>query len=962
MAPSPVIPPTVTGVTVADAAAVLRERFGRRGELHPLGSQQDANFRVAGPDGVALLKFGPRPDDPAEHDAQQSALARLGQGHPGLRLPTVLPGLDGAGQQPVEVDGHPLVARLLTWVDGAPIMDSRYLAPRVVGQLGEMAAHTVTGLADFSHPGTERRSQWDLRNAPEVVATLLGHVTEAAERDALAAAVVAARAVLDPRAADLPVQVIHGDVSDNNIVCDPGVDGRPVPVGLIDFSDLMRSWAVAELAVTCTSVLHHHGARPDSVASAVRAFDALRPLGDAELDALWPLVVLRSAVLVVCGRCETATNPGNAYAQAGARREAAMWRAASSVPVPVMVAQLRAALGRPARARVVPVPDVPLVAAGSATPVDLSATATGLDGGRWLEPDRERELLAEAAGRSGAAVTHHGEYRLSRAGLERTGPQATLALGRSVLFTEAHRVRAPWDGDLSRADEGRWALQADGAPTVWLHGLADPHPGGAVRAGDELGTTGGPLTVQLSWLDGPVPEFAIPQLAAGWLAGCPDPAPLLGLATEPAAVGSDLLRRRDRSVASVQEHYYDDPPQIERGWRHHLVDTTAQTYVDVINNVTALGHAHPAVAAAVHQQLQRLNTNSRFSYAAIVALAERLAGLLPDPLDTVFFVNSGSEAVDLALRLVLAATGRRDVLAVAEAYHGWTYASDAVSSSVADNPNALTTRPDWVHLLDAPNAYRGRYRGAEAGRYAQDAVRRIGELVTAGRPPAGFVAESPFGNAGGVLLPPGYLAAVYDAVRAAGGLCIADEVQVGLGRLGRHFWGFEQQGVVPDVVTVAKSMGNGHPLGAVITSREVAEAYRRGGYFFSSTGGSPVSSVVGLTVLDVLAAEDLPGNAEAVGAYLAGRLGELMAEHEMVGAVHGAGLYLGLELVRDRATLEPATEETAAVCERLRDFGVVVAPTSDRQNVLKVKPPLCFTRSAADHVVDALDEILRTGW
>jgi len=211
-------------------------------------------------------------------------------------------------------------------------------------------------------------------------------------------------------------------------------------------------------------------------------------------------------------------------------------------------------------------------------------------------------------------------------------------------------------------------------------------------------------------------------------------------------------------------------------------------------------------------------------------------------------------------------------------------------------------------------------------------------------------------------LPDGYLAEVYAATRRRGGLAIADEIQVGYGRLGRWFWGFEQQGVVPDIVTVAKAAGNGYPLGAVVTSRAVAERYRDEGYFFSSTGGSPVSSVIGLTVLDVIRDEDLQANAARVGAHLKARLEQLAVRHELIGAVHGSGLYLGVEFVRDRATLEPATAETMAICDRMLELGVIIQPTGDRMCVLKIKPPLCLDIAAADFFADALDHVLREGW
>jgi 4-aminobutyrate aminotransferase-like enzyme len=274
----------------------------------------------------------------------------------------------------------------------------------------------------------------------------------------------------------------------------------------------------------------------------------------------------------------------------------------------------------------------------------------------------------------------------------------------------------------------------------------------------------------------------------------------------------------------------------------------------------------------------------------------------------------------------------------------------------------LTTRPDWVHTVESPNSFRGRYRGTDVGGYAADAVQQLEDMVAAGRAPAGFICETVYGNAGGMALPDGYLTQVYAAVRACGGLAVADEVQVGYGRLGHWFWGFHQQGVVPDIVSVAKSLGNGYPLGAVITTRAIAEAFSAQGYFFSSTGGSPLSCAIGLTVLDVLADEDLQANALRVGGHLKERLLALRDRHPIVGTVHGMGLYLGVELIRDRDTLTPAPQETAAICDRMLELGVVIQPTGDHMNILKTKPPLCIDTAGADFYVDALDRVLTEGW
>jgi len=417
------------------------------------------------------------------------------------------------------------------------------------------------------------------------------------------------------------------------------------------------------------------------------------------------------------------------------------------------------------------------------------------------------------------------------------------------------------------------------------------------------------------------------------------------------------MARRDAAFAAVQEHYYPEPPQIERGWRHHLVNTTGRAYLDMINNVAILGHGEPRLTEAVAQQMGRLNTNSRFHYEALVEFSEALAARAPEGLDVVMLVNSGSEAVDLAIRVARAATGRSDILALTEAYHGWTVGADAISTSIGDNPGALTTRPEWVHLLDAPNTYRGRHRGADAHLYLADALARLEDLDARGVALAGVVSEPIFGNGGGIMLPKGYLRGLWAAVRERGGVCVSDEVQVSYGRLGEYFWGFEQQLVVPDVIAVAKAMGNGHPLGAVITTREIADAFAVEGSFFSSAGGSPVSCVVGSTVLRVLEEDGLQDNARVVGALLADGLRALATRYPVLGAVHGMGLYLGVEVVSGGPD-EPDPEAAAEICVDLLEEGIIVQPTGDHKNVLKIKPPLTIDADAVSFFLAALDGVL----
>ncbi|MEK0097883.1 aminotransferase [Streptomyces sp. A475] len=960
-------------VTPAQAEGIAGQLLGVPVRAQELGSQQDANFLLRDGDGtpLAVLKVAHPAFGPAEIDAQDAAADLIAAAHPELRVATVLRHPDGSAlSRTVDTESGPAIARLLRYLPGGALSGPRHLSPSTVAAMGTITGKVSEALRDFRHPGLDRVLQWDLRHAHRVVSELDHYVGELDRRAAVRTATADAWAQVEPHAERLPLQAVHLDLTDDNLIRTSD-NHVPVPDGIIDFGDLTTSWAVGELAVSLSSMLHHDGVEPHQVLPAVRAFHAARPLSAQETDVLWPLVVLRAAGLVVSGRQQAAVDEDNTYATSALEREWHIFEQATSLPLPVMTHLVKDAVGRadaPATTDVPPHLLLRGLAADDITILDLSTDADAMDRGAWGESGAEDRLAAQAlAEGAAAAVTRYGQARLTQAPPLSALSPATVPTGIDLWLDRPVSAQAPAAGTILAAQPGR--LEITYGPRVLTLSFPDTaHPlittAMEVEAGECLAHFAPDTTLHIAIRnpDSPaVPHLVRPEYAAGWLPLTADPARLLGLpAGDPLhhADHADLMERRDAVFATVQGHYYATPPRIERGWRHHLLSTDARSYLDIVNNVTPLGHAHPRIERAVARQLRRLNTNSRFHYASVVEFTERLAALLPDPLDTVFLVNSGSEALDLGIRLAIGASGQSDVVALREAYHGWTYASDAVSTSLQDNPNALATRPSWVHTVDSPNSYRGRHRGQDAARYAPEAVAAIDELASSGRPPGAFLSETFYGNAGGVALPDGYLAQVYAAIRRHGGLTVADEVQVGYGRLGHWFWGFEQQQVVPDIVCVAKAMGNGHPLGAVITSKAVAEKYREQGYFFSSTGGSPVSSTVGLTVLDTLRDEDLQGNAARVGRHLKHRLKALADRYGIIGAVHGSGLYLGLELVRDRDSLQPATEETAELCDRMLDLGVVVQPTGDHLNILKIKPPLCIDTTAADFFADMLERAL----
>jgi 4-aminobutyrate aminotransferase-like enzyme/Ser/Thr protein kinase RdoA (MazF antagonist) len=950
------------------ARAIAREIYGREGAVTMLGSQQDCNARVevAGTSERSVLKIANPVFAVAELKAQNEAMAWVATQVDGVAVPVVLPGLDGRALSAIEVGGERCIVRLVTYVEGEPLADAAYLSPWTLNRLGNVAASMSAALAEFDHEGLDRILQWDLRQAGRVVDLLVAHVGDPARATALVAAMASSRAALAD-IGELPVQPIHGDLTEDNVVGRRDAADRLRPCGVIDFGDLTRGWRVADLAVACASVLHRAPSDPMAVVPLVAGFDARLRLTDAEIDALWPLVVERAAVLVVSGAQQVSISPDNDYAGNAQDKDWSGFGCATSVPPSVMTASLRHVLGRPTAGRTTA--DVssygrllPALDPADLVVLDLSTTSESLDAGRWLDQAAEADLARSVAATGHTAVTRYAECRLTRSRPDQAEAPANCALHVEIHLTSGHQLAAPFRGVLRAGDD---ALTISGDAVTLRVAGAVTGSDGEVTAGDVVGTAGpGLVRLQLSTLDGVLPAlFVLPAAAPGWLAGCPDPSPLLGLDVESARAPASLPLSQRHAFASVQEHYYDAPPQIERGWRHHLVDVSGRIYLDMINNVTVVGHGHPRLASAALRQWSLLNTNSRFHYGVLGEFADRLASLAPDGLDAVFLVNSGTEANDLALRLARIHTGTPDVVCIREAYHGWSVATDAVSTSEADNPNAVATRPEWVHTVRAPNSYSGDFQGDDAdARYVADAVATIEALVASGARIGSFIAEPFYGNAGGVPLPDGYLGAVYAEVRRTGGICIADEVQVGYGRLGEFFWGFEQQGAVPDIITIAKGMGNGQPLGAVICRGAIAESFAKEGYFFSSAGASPVSCRIGMTVLDIMRDEGLQQNALVVGQSLRTGLEALQSKHPMIGAVHGMGLYMGVELVTDPATRVPATTATAAICERMLTLGVVVQPTGDRMNVLKIKPPMCLTEASAGFFVATLDRVLTEGW
>jgi 4-aminobutyrate aminotransferase-like enzyme/Ser/Thr protein kinase RdoA (MazF antagonist) len=422
----------------------------------------------------------------------------------------------------------------------------------------------------------------------------------------------------------------------------------------------------------------------------------------------------------------------------------------------------------------------------------------------------------------------------------------------------------------------------------------------------------------------------------------------------------ETLAGRKKLLGGNLSLSYEKPLKIIRGSMRNLYDEAGRAYLDVYNNVPLVGHSHPRVVRAIQEQVALLNTNTRYLHDNILRYAERLTALLPDPLQVCYFVNSGSEANELAIRLARTNTGQEDVIVLEHAYHGHTSTLIDISPYKFDGPGGRGRKP-WVHVAPIADDYRGKYRRGEeelGKKYAAHVGEILSDCKKEGRRVAAYIAETLPSVAGQIVFPPNYLSEVYKYARSEGAACIADEVQVGFGRLGTHFWGFGTQGVVPDIVVFGKPMGNAFPLAAVVTTREIAASFANGMEFFSTFGGNPVACAAGLAVLDVLRDENLQQNALTVGTQWLRDLRELQARQPLIGDVRGLGLFLGIDLVTDRETRAPATRQASYVVNRLREEGILAGTDGPHHNVIKLRPPLCFTVGDAGRFTATLESIL----
>jgi 4-aminobutyrate aminotransferase-like enzyme/Ser/Thr protein kinase RdoA (MazF antagonist) len=1000
---------------VADAERIAREHFGFDGTATPLTSERDQNFLITRADGPCIvLKIANATESKDMLSAQQRALVHLS---PALSTtPRLVHATDGSALVEITTsDDKRHFVWAVTWLSGRPLGEATRRTPALFEDFGRQVGILDSALASFDHPAIHRAFYWDLANGRAIVDEHRHLVADADVRVALDDFIAEFDRTTAPLLDTLPRSAIHSDLNDYNVLVGGGgdVETRDQRItGVVDFGDMVHSYRVADLAIAIAYAALGSDDPLSVAAHVVRGYREHVTLEDSELASLFGLIGLRLCMSVCIAADQLRQRPDNLYlgvSQSAIQRALPML---SAIPFGLAHAVLREAAGAesvPTSERVSayltaadPAPVIGLdLRREPSVVLDLSVASPLLSGDTRhnTEPAvTECVFGLMRASNVPVAIGRYDEPRLLYVapafalGDRPTDEHRTIHIGLDLFADAGTPVFAPLPGTVHAFADNATPqdygpviilrhLTNDGIEFFTLYGhlsresLHDLQLGRQVQRGEQIATLGTAdvnggwtphlhlqIITDLLGLGTDFPGVARPTQRRVWCALCPDPnliarVPLDRFPARAPTKRETLSHRRAR-IGHNLSVAYKEPIKIVRGWMQYLYDDEGRRYIDAYNNVPHVGHCHPRVVDAGASQMRVLSTNTRYLNDLLTDYADRLLATLPSSLDVCYFVNSASEANELALRLTRAYTGRRDMIVLDAAYHGNTTSLIDLSPYKNAGPGG-SGAPDWVHVAPLPDDYRGPFKRTDpaAGeKYARQVDELADNIRTRGHLLAGFIAETCPSVGGQLILPAGYLTNVYEHVRRAGGLCIADEVQTGLGRMGTSYWAFEDQNVVPDIVVMGKPLGNGHPIGAVATTRAIADAFDNGMEYFSTFGGNTVSCAIGIAVLDVVRDEKLREHARGVGDRMLAQLRSLVDRYPIVGDVRGSGLFLGVELVRDRETLDPASDEASFVANRMRERGVLLGTDGPYHNVVKIRPPMPFTADDAGLLVEALEQ------
>lgn len=1008
---------------LSEVESFIDSCYGMSASVTPLDGERDLNYLVCKNDG-GVEKFVFKICNESETEAVlllQAAVMDQLENSGNIKSNQSVRSVDGKQVEHIQSkSGVVHFCRLTTYLDGDLFSAVFPRSSALLQNLGATVAVFGEATAELDSKPLRRPFLWHMESGVLVLKQFYGLLMSDTQKALITHVRTCFEKAVLPFGDSLARGVIHNDANDNNIVVRNTNPWEQSVVGLIDFGDIVYCWRVTDLAIACAYAILESELPLDTAVDIIKGYHQVRPLDELELQVLFPMIMMRLAMSVsICAK-QKKIEPNNKYLSISEKPAWAMLERLAKLSPQYVYYLFRSASGFssvPQESQIVmwlskqdqfhAVCDLPS-SEEQMLLLDTSISSPYVNISEDYDVDKMSRSLNRALEDSNATtgIGRYDEYRLiyqSAAFEDVTGHKRTLHLGIDIFQPEGSNVYCPLDATVysvannnDEFDYGGTVIlkhefksKADGEIVFFtLYGHLSPdsfsklEAGAAIAAGSIIGRMGRPdqngnwpphvhfqIVTDMLEEEGTFVGVGSHAHREVWLSLCPDPNLILRL---PAAFLNqplsdarrevdDLEQARNRVIPSTLSLSYRKPISIARGAGQYLYDFTGRQYLDAVNNVPHVGHCHPHVVAAERAAAGVLNTNTRYLYRGLDEYAERLLKKSPGALNKVFFVNSGSEANDLALRMAFCHTGRSDVMSLEHGYHGNLGSLIDISGYKHDGPGG-SGAPAWVHKAPVPDLYRSSLDSEASGEKHAASLRELLSENGLHHAIAAFICEAIPGCGGQLVLPNGYLQSVYASIREAGGVCIADEVQTGFGRVGSHFWAFETQSVVPDIITLGKPAGNGHPIGAVITTDEIAKSFTNGMEYFNTFGGNPVSCAVGNAVLDVIEDENLQAHAAASGLHLKKKLDSLSHRYPIIGDVRGYGLFLGVELVEDRQSQVPAATQASYVVERMREEGVLLSTDGPWHNVIKIKPPIIFNQENGDLLCAKLDSILSERW
>ena len=979
-------------IDVKQAKYLLKTHYGVEGVLTPLPGEVDLNFKVKVADeNKFVLKISPANGDKSYLDFQEKILLHL-KNSP---APDLIKNLKGYFTTKFDnKTGETRYIRLISWTSGRVWSTVNPITTSLRGSLGQCCGEITERLKSFDHKYAHRLFEWDLAQSLWVESHL--SLFDDEQISLLNPFLVSFKKIQNQYQI-LRKSLVHNDANDNNIIV-TNVTINPFVNSLIDYGDAINTQIINDVAICCAYAIIEVNDPLEAAIPVIKGYHSKFPLYEKELEFLYILIAMRLIVSVTKAAINKVKSPLNEYLLISERSAWKLIRKWSKISEEFAFYRFREACGLEPHPKfhlfydwsksktTSPRELFPSLEITEVHHLDLSVSSSwlglkeefnNLDLFKFkikqLQKQKPKKILAGGYLEPRSLYTSESYNKVGNNGLEKR----CIHLGIDFWVPKYTPVHSPYNGTIVKVfnDQGEKAyggtmiLKHDTKSFTFytlyghlaLESIQKVGVGSKILKGDFLAFIGSSsengnwaphlhFQIMLSQLDykNDFPGVCYYNHIKTWKSICPDPNFIFqneSLKIKQKNPADLILSDRLKSLGKGMSLQYKEPLHIVRGEKEYLIDRNGRHFLDMVNNVSHVGHEHPKVVMAGQAQMSQLNTNSRYLHENITRLAKHLITTLPPELSIIHFVNSGSEANELALRMVKTITGSNQIIASKQGYHGNTNRCIDVSSYKFDGRGG-NGKPSSTHIFPIPDSFRGMYRGDKTVSLYVAEVKKIIESLKKEKKVLGGMIIEPIISCGGQIeLPKGFLKETFDEVRKADGICIVDEVQTGCGRVGSHFWGFQLHDVIPDIITIGKPLGNGHPIAAVACTQKVAEGFNNGMEFFNTFGGNPVSCAIAKTVLEVIEDEKLQENSLVVGNFLKTNLLELSSKYSIIGSVRGQGLFLGVEFVNKQ--LQPLAEQADYFINRMKSYGILLSTDGPDHNVIKIKPPLVFSMQNA---------------